>query len=321
MKNQSTKPFTESLALDEHDQNDAETNTRRLQTYSVPALRVATQIERVYVNHTAFASGLRMLDRLFQLGTELETPQGHLLIGPPGSGKTALFRYFRDSLPSSSLFSTSFGAIGLRVPKRPFPGLLIREFLRLLKYPFAGGSYKQLYERRQLVFEALRSNGTRLVWLDEAHHLLPKHASKQIEDDEPEAIELLRELMDECKVSLVLAGSSELDNLKTVAPHFSTRVAGREALGIFALDASWLGFLKAFSAQSASFDIGVIQDRSLAKLLHMATWGNLRAFKQLILEAVLIAHDANEVRLTQEHLRKAFDLVFGKACMRSNSFA
>lgn len=216
MKKQRSTPFTESLALDGPDNNEAEIHARRLQTYSVDALRVATQIERQYVNHPDFANGLRMLDRLFQLGTELETPQGHLLIGPTGSGKTALFSYFRDSLPSSSLFSSNVGAIGLRVPKRPFPGLLIREFLRLLKYPFAGGSYKQLYERRQLVFEALRSNGTRLVWLDEAHHLLPKHASKQIEDDETEAIELLRELMDECKVSLVLAGSGELNNLKSV---------------------------------------------------------------------------------------------------------
>ncbi|MNT20020.1 hypothetical protein D3C72_1553120 [compost metagenome] len=144
--------------------------------------------------------------------------------------------------------------------------------------------------------------------------------SRQIERDETEAIELLRELMDECKVSLVLAGSNELDNLRTVAPHFSTRVAGRESLEIFELDAGWLGFLNAFASQATSFDIAFIQDRSAAKLLHMATEGNLRAFKQLILEAALVAHDANELRLTQVHLRKAFDLVFGKACTRSNSF-
>ena len=320
-KSPNSETFTESLALDGPDQHQAETILRRLTTYSVDALRVAAQVERIYVNHPAFSSGLKTLDRLFQLGTELETPQGYVLIGPPGSGKTALFRYFRESLPRSSLFSGSYGAIGLRVPKRPLPGLLIREFLRILKYPFAGGSYKQLYERRHLVFEAVRSNGTRLVWLDEAHHLLPKHASRQIEHDETESIELLRELMDECKVSLVLAGSGELDNLKSIAPHLITRVAGRDALDVFKLDGNWLGFLKAFSAQSTSFDISVIEDRTLAKLLHMATEGNLRPFKQLILEAVLIAYDANDLRLTQDHIRAAFVLVFGHASTRSNSFA
>ena len=92
MKSSPATTFTESLALDGPDQHEAETNARRLQTYSVDALRVAAQIERVYVNHTAFAAGLKTLDRLFQLGTELETPQGCRLIGPPGSGKTARLR-------------------------------------------------------------------------------------------------------------------------------------------------------------------------------------------------------------------------------------
>lgn len=312
--------FKESLVLDDCDVDELNTTARRLQTYSVEALRTASQIERIYVNHPAFANGVKVLDRLFQLGTELDTPQGCKFVGPSGSGKTALFRYFQETVPASSLFSNGCGAVGLRLPKRPTSGLLTREFLRLLKYPFAGGSQKQLYERRQVVFEALRSHGTRLVWLDEAHHLLAKHASKQIAGDETEVIEFLRELMDVCKVSLVLAGSNELDSLSIVAPHLSTRIAAREELNAFTLDATWLGFLKAFASQSTSFDIGLIADRSVGTLLHMATDGNLRAFKQLVVEAVLVARQSNEQKVTHAHLREAFDLVFGGSSMRSNSF-
>ena len=50
----------------------------------------------------------------------------------------------------------------------------------------------------------------------------------------------------------------------------------------------------------------------------MATEGNLRAFKQLIVEAVLVAHDAKELRL-RSTFAKHFLLLFGKASTRSNS--
>lgn len=321
MNSKSSPKFAESLALDAPEPSDTVTQTRRIATYSVEALRLAASIEKIHVNHTAFAAGLRALDRVFQLGTELVTPMGYRLIGPPGSGKTVLFQFFRDSLPRSALFSSSLGAIGLRVPKRPASGLFIREFLRQLRYPFAGGSYRQLYERRYLVFEALRANGTRLVWLDEAHHLLSKHASKTLTLEENETLEFFRELMDECRLSLVLAGSSELDNLPAVAPHFCSRVSGREVLDPFQADTNWLGFLTAFSREALGFHVGLIADRKFGMLLHMATGGNLRAFKQLIIEAVLIAHDRAEQGLTQDSFHKAFGCVFGHANLRSNPFA
>ncbi|MDP3522525.1 MAG: TniB family NTP-binding protein [Hydrogenophaga sp.] len=316
----SKNTFSESTSLDSPEPVDLEVNTRRLQTYSIEALRVGRVVERIYVNHPAFVRGLRALDRLFQMGTEMEAPHGCRLIGPPGSGKTALFRYFQESLPQSALFTSDLGVVGLRVPKTPQPGLLIREFLRMLRYPFAAGSYKQLYERRQLVFEALAANRTRLVWLDEAHHLLPRHISKQREREESESIELLRELMDVCRVSLVLAGSSELDNLPSIAPHFASRIASREALDVFPLDINWLGFLKAFSSKITVFDGQLIADRKFGTLLHIATDGNLRGFKQLIVESILIAYDNKQLSLTPDNFAQAFRLVFGHACSRNNPF-
>jgi len=90
---------------------------RRLQEYSKRALQLAVEVDRIYVNHDQFVKGVVALDRLFQIGPEFEMAQGLRLVGPPGSGKSALFRYFRDSLPRSSLFAA--GVWGGRYSRRP----------------------------------------------------------------------------------------------------------------------------------------------------------------------------------------------------------
>src|SRR2546427_7396249 len=86
---------------------------------------------------------------------------------------------------------------------------------------------------------------------------------------ENDATEFLRELVDECKLSLVLAGTSELDNLPEVAPHLSSRVSGRESMDNFIADANWVGFVRGFVKQCQSFDLTCMNDVQMAMRLHM----------------------------------------------------
>jgi Bacterial TniB protein len=315
-----TIQFDESLAFDALDEADTAIRQRRLATYSIAALRNANAIERAFVAHPEFARAVQMLDRLFQLGTELDTPQGACLVGPPGTGKTAVYKYFRNTLPSSSLFEPGTGVIGIRVPLRLHSGELIRALLRALSYPFTSGSYKQLFERRLVVFEAIKSKGTRLLWLDEAQHLIPKRETGTLASHEGNATEYLRELIDECRISVVLAGSEALDDLPKALPHLASRVCGREVLSAFAPNASWLAFLNAFSKQVTAIDLSIIGERGLAIQLHKATDGNPRRFKQLIVEASLVAHDAQQTHLDLPTLSTAYSRVFGLSAQRSSPF-
>lgn len=172
----SSTTFSESLEPDSLQSIDPTTHERRLKTYSLDALRVAADLERIFVKHPQFNQIIDSLDRLFQLGTELETPLGFRLVGPPGVGKSAAFAYFRKTLPPSTFFDKPSAALEIRVPKKPHAGVLIKALLRAVEYPFSEGTYKQLYARRAVVFEALRAKGTRLLWIDEAHHLIIRRA-------------------------------------------------------------------------------------------------------------------------------------------------
>lgn len=297
---------------------------RRLATYSTEAVRTGIQVEKVIVQHADFKNVLKTVDRLFQLGTEMETPHGARILGGTGTGKLTLLKYFSRSMPRSSLFSYGLGVIPLRIPVRPRTGEFIYKLLNVTKYPFLQGNGRQLYQKRKLVAEALKGIGTRVIWLHQAQNLLNK--SKDIpnataKDYEIDAITFFLELIDECQISLVLTGTAELEGLSGTSKELASRTPTVERLSDFSDDKVWMGFVRAFAKQCAAFDLAFLDDPRVAKYLHMSCDGNLRHFKQLITEAVMIAVDRNSLTLNQKLLSEAFQVVWGSASVRSNPFA
>lgn len=63
-----------------------------------------------------------------------------------------------------------------------------------------------------------------------------------------------------------------------------------------------------------------MNDVQMAMRLHMASEGNLRAFKRLVTEAVLIAYDSNDRQVDRKALQRGFQGVFGAGAVRGNPF-
>lgn len=315
--------FDQSPHLDGIDDENPADLHRRLSTYSVEAVRTGINVEKIIILHPSFGTALKAVDRLFQLGTEMETAHGARIIGGTGTGKLSLLKYYMRSMPKSSLYSYGYGVIPLRVPVRPRAGEFIYRILKITKYPFLQGTGKQLYQKRPLVADALKGVGTRVIWLHQAQNLLQK--SKTIpngssKDYEVDAIAFFLELMEECQFSLVLSGTSELEGLGDTSMELASRTPTQERLTTFNDDINWMGFIRAFVKQCVVFDLGFIDDPRVAKYLHMACDGNLRHFKQLITEAVMIAVDQKNLTLNQRLLSEAFRVVWGMATIRSNPF-
>jgi hypothetical protein len=321
MKNSNfSRSFDASMALDESSDDEQADKSRRLQTYSIEALRCGIAVDKILVQHTDFKHSVKVLDRLFQIGLEFEVPQGIRLIGPPGSGKTAVFRYFLATLPGSTLYTHGAGAIGIRLQKNPIAGRMVAGLFSAIKYPFASGSAKRLFDKRSLLFEAIKAKGTRLIWVDEAQHLMRERQLREDIAHETDAAELLRELMDETHASVVLAGSEDLEKLDSLVPPLASRIAGREYMREIAEGPTWTGFLNAFSDAVTSFDLCYIKQPVIDKRLYLATSGNMRSFKRLMVEAVLIAVDSHSLVLNSEILFKAYSVTAGLGAQRSNPF-
>lgn len=309
-----------TVSFDDIEADEAQLETRRLQLYSQHALKVALPIDRICVNHSRFSGGLAQFDRVFQLAPEVTMAHGFRLIGPTGSGKSTLFRYFRDSLPRSTLFSPGFGAVGIRVGDHPTAGQLVGALLRAYKYPFRSGSNGTVYARNYLIQDLIREKGTRLIFLDEAHRLLNQRL-RFAADSEPSATLYLRDLMDDCKVGLVLAGTESLDRLDAVDSHLGDRISARHQLQFFAADTSWMGLLRAFKKQCQTFELGLLDDPKEGARLHVATGGSPRRLKRLLTEGALVAANAGLSSLDVPSLAKGFLSVQGIDGVSPNPYA
>lgn len=306
--------------IDAPDPEEVELKKRRISVYSTEALNTAAAVDRLYVNHPGFAQAIQALDRVFQIAGKFEMQQGITIEGPPGVGKTSVYRYFRRTVPSSSLFAEGLGIVGVRGIKRTTVGYLIRSMLKAYKYPFSSGTESQLYARRGILIDLIREKGTRILFIDESSAMLTKSTHRSSSERETDVTDLLREILDECGIGVVLASYGGNASLKLTDQALASRMSVRCTLQEFGCDNQWHGLLHAFASQCSEFDLGFIKDRSIGKLVHAASQGNIRDLKRLLTEAVLIAIDEKQLTLDSKILGKAFNEVKGRGHDSPNPF-
>nr|MDP2190888.1 TniB family NTP-binding protein [Rhodoferax sp.] len=306
--------------LSEIELEDQATAERRLQTYSNHALKMGLPIDGLFINHPAFVEALSGLDRVFQLSTEVDMPHGMRLIGPTGSGKTSLLRYFLRSLPPSSLFAQGLGAVYLRVCKRPSVNYLVSSLLRCYGYPVRRISAESLEPRINVVLEAIRQKGTRVIIFDEAQNLASAIVRRGAQDEGTSPTDFIRQLMDEARVGIVLAGPQTLDDIAQLDDALESRAVGRFHLQNFKYDKFWLALTKRFVRQCDWFDIAIFMDQDINRKLHEITLGNLRAMKRLITESVLVAAQQGATAVDALHVQKSYEMIYGVAAQKANPY-
>jgi hypothetical protein len=290
---------------------------RQMAMYSPEAIRRAYIVDKLIVPHTNFTAALTSFDRSFQLAKEFSVPAGVRVYGPPGSGKSTVIRYFRDSLPRFDLVEAGMGAVAIEMPKSPQVGSVIEAVLTAVDYPFSRVTSNTVHIKRELSVKALQRKGTRILAIDEAHNLFGAGSARLTGEGTP-VTNYLRYLADNAMVSLCLVGGPALAGLETLDKYLASRCKTPTELPDFTAGAEWLGLVKAIVKQCDTFDLSLLDHVDQRKLLFKAVEGNLRALKILLIESILVSVDAGQQQLDTGCMAIAFQRVHGAKSTASN---
>lgn len=289
--------------------------------YSTHALAAAARVEKVYVLFPDFKTGLQIADRIYQLGRVLDTPQGAVITGAPGTCKTTLARYFISALPTSDLFQRDMGAIYLRMRANPSQGQLLSTLLRAMRYPFTEVRSTRLAQMRDVVIEALLQKGTKLIFIDQAHCLSNQVRTKPRDVNETAASDTLREILEEVRCGMIMLADASFQGLEKIDSALADRITVRHTMSHFESNAIWGAFLDSFAKSITVVDASILTSSDINKATFSATLGNRRSVRRLIVEAVLISVDSGATSLSESHFHLAFERTEGKDGNRANPYA
>jgi len=307
--------------IDPIEAEESAVHERRLKQYSHESLQIGALVEQIYVMFPEFAMCLEACDRAFQLSRTLNTPQGILIRGAPGTSKTTIAKYFIHSLPQSDLFEKGVGALLIRLRPVPTTQQVITALLRAMKYPFTSVRRNNIHIMRDVAIDSIRQRGTRLIFIDQAHCLAYQSGRTRHDATETIITDLLAELMDAAGTSLCLLADAQFQELEGLDRALADRVTVRENLSHFKNDELWAAFLKSFAQQTKAIKMHCLLDADIQNGTFTATQGNRRKFRRLMVEAALVTAEAKEVAVAAEHLALAFSRVTGSASELPNPFA
>lgn len=261
------------------------------------------------------------LEELLAYQCDGEEPEGLVIIGDTGTGKTTLLENFVQMRPRVEHAEfTEVPVLYAEVPAKCSPKALAGVLLRALGSLFWNrGDDAERAEQLRILLAACR---VRLIILDEVNHLGDRGAEKShyfVGD-------WIKQLMRSSGIPIVLAGTPAASVLWDTNEQLADRFREQILLEPLSMEAGRIRELRSVLGTFLGLMQGIpcidLTDETHARSMAFATAGRLRDIRRLLVRAVEIAAQQSPAAITRATLSSAFlEVIYRGADAKRNPFS
>ncbi|AUS41568.1 hypothetical protein CYD94_04580 [Ralstonia solanacearum] len=284
-------------------------------SYSHRAIQAGYRINQIRIHHPAFKEALDGVGRVIQLGNNLEHPVGTCVIAPSGAGKSFLIESVQRNVCNWP-FLRPESVLVASLKEAPTVAQIQEDLLADFNYAIPPRTGRKTNAALfNVLVASIEQHDIQLIAIDEYQHVFLSR-----KDEVRVAInDWIKRLMTKTSRPVLLSGTELLRGIEKADPQLTTRISSIFNLPEFQNDLDWRGVLNGFV--TATSDVDLSELNTYAKPIFNATKGVMRTLKSLIIEAAMIAIDAETAKVEKDHLRLGFLRLFGPGSSRGNPFA
>lgn len=290
------------------------------------------RVNDLTIGYAAYKEMWNKLHEMYQLAAEQQKPEGMMILGPSGIGKTRVLMRFAAEFPNRREETQMVcPVIRITMPPKPTENALLYQIALAFGEAYTFGKSYQLQNR---VIWLLKNCLTRLLIIDESQHMVRRHNAKEA----ALAGDILKVIMDEAKTSMVLGGLPEIEDILMADEQIRGRFTYVQSLKPWKVvpdkqdkleiedcdnaQKTLVGVLIAL-ARSAGYtgDCSEFEKLDVVRKIYFATDGRIRFVSRLVAATMAQVIPENAPAVTVKHLHIAFQKkIFNRASAKANPF-
>ena len=250
------------------------------------------------------------------LMSQIRMPTGIIVLAESGMGKTLLLEMIRRSLVQMDHFlDKARPVLNISLDSAVDTHAMASKMMFALGYPMLPSRVK-LDSITHMIDTGIQRLKPKVMLVDECQHMC--EGNRDITAGT--LTDWLKVRMDKHNLPFVGAGTNKFDRISEINDQFTSRSSAKYTMNAFEIGDSWGQLIQAFATVVTKVDMRQLNSDSMLKATHLATKGNLRNLKKILIYACINAGDSSQQMLTKKHMEYGFDRAFGLCSVNPNPF-